>query len=106
MTEEDKTQQVEEEQKEESTLETAIQAVIKQAIINQGRTLEWGECVLTLRRITQGLKWGRQRNWSWRCPAVFPREELWRREVQATDHVSLPNAQGPAPRGRQQHRDG
>lgn len=40
MTEEDKTQQVEEEQKEESTLETAIQAVIKQAIINQGRTLE------------------------------------------------------------------
>ena len=40
MTEEDKTQQVEEEQKEESTLETAIHAVIKQAIINQGRTLE------------------------------------------------------------------
>ena len=106
MTEEDKTQQVEEEQKEESTLETAIHAVIKQAIINQGRTLEWGECVLTLRRITQGLKWGRQGNWSWRCPSVSAREELRWREIQATHHLSLSDAQSPAPRGRQQHWDG
>ncbi len=37
MSEEEQTQQVEEEQKEESTLDTAIQAVIKQAILSQGR---------------------------------------------------------------------
>ena len=40
MSEEDRTQQVEEEQKEESTLERAIQTVIKQAALNQGRVLE------------------------------------------------------------------